>query len=109
MTEAKVRPTLLNVSMTAKALADENFYTRVPEFLPMRQKVTQMKVKLQSGKGCSSCKKRRIQKNLFSDFVSVLRALSPDGMGRLKAYYGAQALMLQWRDPKTKQHKVEIL
>lgn len=109
MSEQPVRPVLLNAPMATKALGDPNFYSQVPEFLPLKQKVTQMQVQLKKGRGCSSCKKRRIQKTLFSDFLTVVKALSPDGMARLKAYLGAQALMLQWRDRQTKQHKVEIL
>jgi hypothetical protein len=109
MAEAKVRPTLLSAPMAAKALADQSFYEKVPEYLPLKQKVTQMHIDLKSGRGCSSCKKRRIQRSLFSDFVTTLKALSPDGLERVKGYFGAQALMLQWRDGKTRQQKVRIL
>ena len=109
MSNQNVRPILVNAAMASKALGDTNFFSQVPEFLPMKQKVTQMRIELNNGRGCSSCKKRRVQKTLFSDFLSILRSLSPDGMGRLKRYLGAQALMLQWRDAKTRQHKVEVL
>ena len=104
-----VKPTLLTASMATRALGDQQFYIQVPEFLPIRQKVSQMHIELSKGRGCSGCKKRRIQRNLFGDFVNVLLSLNPAGVVRLKKYYGVPALMLNMRERQTKQQKVHIL
>jgi len=104
-----VKPTLLTASMAAQALGDQQFYVQVPEFLPVRQKVSQMKIELEKGRGCSGCRRRRIQRNLFSDFVTVLQSLNADGITRLKGYYGVPALMLNMRERHTKQQKMKIL
>jgi hypothetical protein len=109
MPDADVKPTLLDVGIVMRALEDPNFYTAVPEFLLIRKRVTELQESLKVRRGCSGCKRRRVHRTLFSDFTGVLNNMAPDGIERLKKYLGAQALMLQWRDPSTKQHKVKVI
>ncbi len=109
MPDPNIKPTLLDTGMVMRALDDSNFYSAVPEFLLVRKRATELKASLKLRRGCSSCRRKRVHRTLFGDFMGVLNNISPDGLARLKKYLGAQALMLQWRDHSTRQHKVKVI
>lgn len=90
------RPVILQSSHVHKAINDANFYTLLPEFLPVKRKIEALHVNLTTG--CSPCKKRRIADTMNSDFVSILNSLSADGYARLKKYIGAKRLLVRAMD-----------
>jgi hypothetical protein len=97
-----VRPTLLNHALVVKAVADTKFFAQVPEFLPLVNKLKTMKENpTVPGRGCGSCKQRRIAYNIYQDFVNTMSVLSPDAFERLKRYLGVPAIMFNARDPRT--------
>ena len=109
MTEAQPRPTLLSQAHVSKALGDPRFFDAVPEYTPLRAKIQAMHVDLQSKRGCSGCKRRRVVANTFKDFLSVTAALSPDGIRRLKQYLGISRLMLNVYDRQAGKVQLRIV
>jgi len=103
------RPTILSQSHIQRALADLKFYEALPEFGSLRVKMQTMKADLTSGRGCSSCKQRRVVATLFNDFMSVASSLSDDGKERLRKYLGAESVMINRFDPVTRQVKLETI
>ena len=94
MTDVQTRPIILGQGHVTRALADPAFFSQMPEFASFRVKMQAMHADLTVKRGCSGCKKTRVVRNLFSEFLTVARALSPDGLSRLKAYFGVDRLML---------------
>ncbi len=93
---AGVRPVILESAHIQRAISDPNFFTRMPEFLPVKKKMEALHVDM--GKGCSTCRRRRLANTVNSDFVSVLNSLTPDGYARLKKYIGAEKLLVRAMD-----------
>ena len=87
---------VFGASTIQKAIGDPNFFSLMPEFLPIQKKINTMKVDLSTG--CSPCKKRRIASSVNSDFVSILNTLSDDGFQRLKKWVGADRLLVHAMD-----------
>lgn len=87
------RPVILGPEHIKRAVADDNFYSMLPEFLTIRRKLDAMHVNLK--KGCSSCQMRRVAGTVNSDFVAILNRLTSDGMKRLKRYVGASRLLIR--------------
>ena len=102
-------PTILNPAMTASALVDEKFYQQVPEFIPMKSKLTAMRVQTAPSRGCSGCAKTRIQRSMHNEFLTLIQALSPEAVQRLKAYFKITQLMLNTVNPITNQVGVKLL
>lgn len=96
---------LLSYSMVSSALLDPQFYTSLPEFSPLREKLKNLKVNIAPGK-CTGCQKKRIEANLYKDFISILGKLSPEKCETIKNYYRISNLMLNVVDPATR--KVEF-
>lgn len=92
------RPVLLTQGHVIRALADPAFFERCPEFSSLRVKMTTMHADLLAPvmpkRGCSSCKQSRVGRNLYGEFLTLVRSLSPDGLVRLKLYFGIKRLML---------------
>ena len=93
------RPTIMQASHIQKAMGDPNFYTLLPEFLPLKRKIEAMHVNLNTG--CTPCTKRRIADTVNSDFVSIMNSLTDDGFARLKRYVGAKRLLVRAVDRTT--------
>lgn len=87
---------VFGASHVSKAISDPNFFSLLPEFLPIQTKIKTMNVDLSTG--CSPCKKRRIATSVNSDFVSILNNLSDDGFQRLKKWVGADRLLVHAMD-----------
>lgn len=90
------KPTILEASHIQRAIGDPNFFSAMPEFLPVKRKIEALHV--DPGKGCSSCARRRIATTVNSDFVSVLNSLTPDGYARFKKYIGVDKLLVRSMD-----------
>lgn len=103
------QPTLLSQKMVSQALADPAFFSKVPEFLSIKAKLAAMKQDLANPRGCSSCKKRRIVKNVYRDFMDIFLHLSPDALDRTKRYYGISKFMVHAREKATGKAVVKIL
>jgi len=93
---------LMGEGLASKALSDPNFFVRMPEFSSLKVKMQAMKADLTATTGgCSNCRKRRVVRTLFSDFMAVLLSLSRDGVERVKQYFGTPALLVHHMDPAT--------
>ena len=102
-------PVLLGANMVGRALTDTKFYEQVPEFTPFKSKLAAMKIKVDAGRGCGGCSKRRIQGNLFVEFVVTLNAMNADAITRIKRYFGAEKMMLNSVNPVTRQVSLKII
>jgi len=109
MPRAEPKPHLVSAATVSSALGDAKFYTQVPEFSTLRNKLKAMRVKIDKKTGCHGCKSRRVQQNLFKDFCSVLTSLNPGALQRFKKYLGAERLMLNTQDPVTGGVKLKML
>ena len=108
MPKAEPKPVILSQGMIGKAVGDAKFYAQCPEFSTLKGKLHIMRVDMTRG-GCSGCKTKRVQRNVYTDFVQLTMSLSADGQTRLKKYLGVSRLMLNMRDPATKQVKVALV
>lgn len=92
------RPTMLSQGQVIKALADPKFFELMPEFKSLQVKMATMHAPLKPiqpvSRGCGSCKKSRVSRNLYSEFLTLTTAISPDGLTRLKGYLGVPQLLL---------------
>jgi hypothetical protein len=103
-------PVLLGESLATRALSDSNFFNVLPEYSTLKMKMQTMKADLTvAASGCSGCRKRRVVRTLFSDFLSVTLALSGDGLARLKTYLGTPSLLVNRMDPSTGKVEMKIL
>lgn len=103
------KPYQITPAIVTKTLTDQSFYAAVPEFMPMQNKLKAMHVDMNNGRGCKGCKGRRVRRNLFRDFCSILMSLSADGIQRFKAYLGEDKLMVNTRNAKTGGVQVKML
>jgi hypothetical protein len=87
------QPVILSTNHVNKAIKDPNFYTLLPEFLPLKRKMEAMH--LARLPGCGSCTKNRANTSISSSFVSILANLSDDGYERLKKYLGVNRLIVR--------------
>jgi hypothetical protein len=104
-----VKPTLLSQKMASQALADISFFSKVPEFLSLKAKLAVMKADLEKPRGCSGCRRRRVVKNLYREFMDIFIHLNDDGVRRMKGYYGVQKFMVHAREKATGKAIVKIL
>lgn len=91
---------ILSYSMVSGALIDPNFYTLMPEFLTLQPKLKSLHVDIKPG-GCTGCQKKRIESNLFKDFMFVVQSLDANALQRLKSYYKLDKLMVNAVNPTT--------
>ena len=106
-----VQPALLSHTLVLKAVSDSRFFAQVPEFIPLVAKMKAMKSapNMQPGKGCGSCKQRRVAYNVYQDFLSTTAVLSPDAYNRLKTYLNIPALMFNARNPQTGKIELKVV
>ena len=103
------RPVIFSQGHVTQALADQRFFELLPEFRPIGAKVQAAKAELQQRRGCSGCRKHRIVGNILGDFIQTMTSLSPQGLARLKQYFGAPTLMVNQIDPATGQAQLRVL
>jgi hypothetical protein len=75
----------------------------------MKGKLVTMRLDLNRPGGCGGCKRRRIERNLFTDFLTVAQALGEDGRIRLKAYYNVPGLMVNVYDQPTGRVQLKVI
>ena len=92
MAEQIVRPTILSTNHINRAIADDNFYTLMPEFLTIKKKLEATHI---NPSGCQPCQKRRAALSLSSDFVSILNTLPDDRLQVVKKYLGVPRLIIR--------------
>jgi len=93
-------PVLISRQIVVNALADKRLYELVPEFHSLQPKLRTMGVNLTNRSGCRTCRERRVEQNLFTDFLGVVRALNPRALAKLKQYLGADTLMFSVQNDK---------
>lgn len=103
------KPTLISQGMVSRSLGDPTFFQRVPEFTPFKAKLKAMHVTYDKPSGCGGCKHRKVQHNLYQEYITVVQALSADGLARLKQYFGVQRFMLNNVEPKTHRVTIKII
>lgn len=94
------KPVLFGGSHFSKAVGDEEFYKKLPQFLPIKAKMATMHANLNK-KGCSSCQKRRIQANLERDFAAIASSLDPTSAQTFKDYFGVKKMVMHAVNPTT--------
>ncbi len=87
------------------SMADARFYEQMPEFLPLRMKMKAMHDDLVTPRGCSNCAKNRVYRSLGTAYLAIVASLRPDGVERLRRYFGADELRATTVDPQTRQPK----
>lgn len=95
------KPVLFGGTHFNKAIADEGFYKKLPQFLPIKAKIATMHADLKNSKGCSSCQKRRVQANIERDFASIAASLDPASAKVFKDYFGVQRMLMHAVNPVT--------
>lgn len=103
------KPLLISLGIAQRCLADEQFYSKMPEFLPLKSKLGMLKTAKVQGAGCSGCAQRRIQHRIGSDFMFAVSSLKPDAMGRLKAYLGVDNVLVNGVNPASKRFESKVL
>lgn len=80
----------------------------MPEYRTLQPKLKTMQIDT-SKSHCGGCKGRRVEQNLFGDFMLVLRALDTAAIARLKQYMGVEALIYSTQDPKTGAFETRVI
>lgn len=97
----ETRPVLFGGAHFNKAVGDENFYKKLPQFLSIKAKMEAMHASLNNHKGCSSCQRRRIQVNLERDFAAIASSLDPASAQVFKDYFGVKRMLMHAVNPTT--------
>ena len=109
MTEP-AKPVLLGESMVSRALSDDTFFNVLPEYLSLKVKMQTMKSDLTvKTSGCSSCRRNKVVRSLYSDFLTITLALGADAITRLKQYFGAPGLLVNSVDKTTSRLQLKVL
>ena len=101
-------PQLISLGTAARCLSDSRFYEALPEFLPLRAKMS-MQAAVAGRAGCSSCAKRRMQSSAGIDFIRMVRGLEGDRLARFKAYIGAETLLVNGMNAVTKRFESRVI
>ena len=99
---------ILSYSMVSSALVDPTFYTLLPEFLTLQPKLKSLRVDIKPG-GCTGCQKKRIESNLFKDFMYIVQAMDVGALTRLKSYYKLDKLMVNAVNPATGAFEFKVI
>lgn len=100
---------VLSRGMVRKLLSDNTFFSSFSEFKMLENKLKTMNVDLSTGRGCKGCKGRRIETNLFRDFLTIMCSLSQERMQKLKKHLGVNQLMYSLQNPKTGGYETKIV
>ena len=95
------RPVIFSGTHFSKAAADDEFYRKLPQFLPIKAKIAAMHADLKTGHGCSSCRKRRVQANIERDFAAIMTAMDPASARIFKDYFGVKKMVVHAVNPTT--------
>ena len=92
---------ILSYSMVSSSLTNPDFFIAMPEFLTLKSKLAALRVDITKPGGCTGCQKKRIESNLFKDYLYIVQALDTNGVKRFKDYFKMDKLMINVQDPKT--------
>lgn len=95
------KPVIFGGVHYSKAMADENFFNKFPQFKAIKVKMDTMHADLKNHKGCTPCQKRRIQANLERDFASIVSSLDQATGKRFKEYFGVSRMVMHAVNPTT--------
>lgn len=96
---SNVRPVMLSRDMAVRALRDSAFLDKLPEFRGLKIKHDLGLKAIPVKRGC--CRKTRVESATLSDFLAVVRTLSPASAQALKDYFKVPALLMTCRNPHT--------
>ena len=104
------QPMIISQGMVSRSLSDAGFFQQVPEFTPFKTKLKAMHVDVNTAKpgGCGGCKQRRVEQNLYCEYTMLAQTLSPDGLARLKRYFGTQRFMVNNVEPGTNRVQLRV-
>ena len=100
---------ILSYSMVSQGLMDPKFYELLPEFSTLKNKLQTLNINITKPSGCRGCQKRKLETNLFKDFLSVTQSLDENGISRFKEYYKLDKLMMNVINPTTKNVEFKII
>lgn len=95
------RPVIFGGAHFSRAIADDNFFRKLPQFLPIKAKMEAMHADIRNKKGCSSCQKRRVQANLERDFAAIMSSMDPASAKVFKDYFGVGRMLVHSVNPTT--------
>jgi hypothetical protein len=95
------KPVIFGGAHFSKAIADDSFFNKLPQFKPIKVKMDTMHADLKNHKGCTPCQKRRIQANLERDFAAIVSSLDPDSGKKFKEYFGVSRMVIHAVNPTT--------
>ena len=87
------KPKIISHRVVTDLMRNPDFFNKLPEFRSLESYNKQLNEQASSGKGCRSCKKRRLQYNILAAFIHIVGNLNDDAVARLKAMIGADRLM----------------
>ena len=99
---------ILSMGMVSQGLLDQKFYESLPEFTTLRHKLQLLQVNISKPGGCTGCQKRRVESNLFKDFMSITQTLDAGGIERFKRYYKLDKLMLNVVNAETRAVEFKV-
>lgn len=94
--------------MVSSALIDNAFYQLMPEFLTLQPKLKSLNVNIKPG-GCTGCQKKRIESNLFKDFMYIVQSLDINALQRLKTYYKLDKIMINAINASTGAFEFKVI
>ena len=100
---------ILSYSMVSQGLMDPKFYELLPEFSTLKNKLQLLHVDFKKPAGCSGCQKRKVESNMFRDFLSVTQTLDENGINRFKEYFKITKLMINVINPQTKVIEFKVI
>lgn len=95
------RSVMLGGAHISKAVSDDSFFRTMPEFMPIKAKISAMHADMSSKSGCAPCRQKRVRANIEADFASIASSLTPDGAARLKRYFCEDRMTVFARNPRT--------
>ena len=95
------RPVMFGGTHFNRAISDENFFKKLPQFLPIKAKIAAMHANVNTTRGCSSCQRRRVQMNVERDFAAIMTSLDPASAKAFKDYFGVNRMVVHAVSPET--------
>ena len=92
-----------------RAVSNDEFFSLMPEFAPIKAQMSTMKFNPHARSGCSACNKRRMHASIDGNFASIAARLPNDRAKVLKKYLGIgddQKFYIRAIEPVT--HNLEL-
>ena len=102
------QPKMISLSTANRCLADEKFYTVLPEFSSLKLEMNSLS-KSSQRTGCSSCMQKRKFHNIGIKFMYIVQSLSPASLAKFKNFLGVEKLMYQGLNKSTNKFEVRVI